>query len=65
MAATAPRDPRAGQLLETAHHELQANAGAITDVVVRQRYLSRNPDHRAIVLTWSAQRRENSGDSTG
>jgi len=47
-------DPRATELLESAHAELQATAAAIADAALRQSFLNNIPEHRAIVAAWAA-----------
>lgn len=46
-------DPRATELLESAHAELQATAAAIADAALRQSFLHNIPEHRAIVAAWA------------
>ena len=47
-------DPRAAELLASAHAELQARAATITDAALRQSFLSNVPHHREIVAAWAA-----------
>ena len=47
-------DPRAGELLASAHAELQARAATITDAALRESFLSNVPQHREIVAAWAA-----------
>ena len=54
-------DPRAGDLLITAHTELQARAAAITDAELLRSFLNNIPDHREIAVLCAARQRT-SGD---
>jgi tetratricopeptide (TPR) repeat protein len=47
-------DARARALLQSAHSELQAVAATLTEVTLRQSFLSAIPEHRAIVAAWAA-----------
>ena len=49
-------DPRAGELLASAHADLQARAATITDAALRESFLSNVPQHREIVATWQCSR---------
>ena len=46
-------DPRAAQLLGSAHAELLAEAVRITDAALRQSFLGNIPEHRAIMAEWT------------
>jgi len=48
----AANDPRAFNLLERAHGALQGQALAITDVALRDSFLTNIPEHREIVNAW-------------
>ena len=48
------RDPRAAEMLATAHRDLQAKAAALSDAALRDSFLNRIPEHRAIVAAWVA-----------
>jgi len=47
-------DPRAAELLDTAHSELQSRAAAITDATLRHSFLDNIPEHREIIAAWAA-----------
>ncbi len=47
-------DPRAAELLASAHAELQARAATISDAALRESFLGNVPHHRAIDDAWSA-----------
>ena len=49
-------DPRAGELLASAHADLQARAATITDAALRESFLSNVPQHREIVAAWQRSR---------
>jgi hypothetical protein len=46
-------DPRAAQLLGSAHAELLAEAVSIADAALRQSFLNNIPEHRAIMAAWT------------
>ena len=46
-------DPRAAELLASAHANLQAVAATITDLTLRQSYLDNIPEHREIEIAWA------------
>jgi len=46
-------DPRADAVLQRAWHALQAAAQAIADPALRQGYLDRVPEHRALARAWA------------
>jgi tetratricopeptide (TPR) repeat protein len=48
-------DPRAAEVLATAHTELKARAATITDAALRHSFLNNIPEHREIVAAWAAQ----------
>ncbi len=50
MAAS--QDPRAGEILETAHHLLQEQAAAIPYEEARRSFLEDIPSHRQILSLW-------------
>jgi class 3 adenylate cyclase len=45
-------DPRAGELLDSAHADLQARAATIADAALRESFLGNVPQHREIVAAW-------------
>jgi tetratricopeptide (TPR) repeat protein len=45
-------DPRAAEVLASAHAELQARAAAITDTALRHGFLNNVPEHREIVAAY-------------
>ena len=47
-------DPRAAELLASAHADLQARAATISDAGLRQSFLANVPHHREIVAAWAA-----------
>ena len=49
-------DPRAAEWLQRAHHTLMAKADAITDMALRQMFLTNIPHHVEIAALWSAHR---------
>ena len=54
QALAAAGDARAGQMLRSAHAELQASAASITQPGLRQSFLMNIPEHRDIVVAWQA-----------
>ena len=48
-------DPRAAEVLASAHADLQAVAATITDLTLRQSYLDNIPEHREIEVAWAQQ----------
>ena len=48
-------DARSATYLAQAHHALQTQANAMTDVALRHSFLTQIPEHRAIVAAWEAQ----------
>jgi tetratricopeptide (TPR) repeat protein len=45
-------DPRAGEVLASAHADLQARAAAISDATLRQSFLNNIPEHREIIAAF-------------
>jgi predicted ATPase/class 3 adenylate cyclase len=54
-------DPRASDMLASAHAALQSVAAMITDPMLRQSYLDNIPEHREIVAAWAAQQEATAG----
>jgi hypothetical protein len=48
-------DPRAAEVLATAHAKLQGRAATITDAALRESFLVNIPEHREIVAAWAAR----------
>jgi len=48
------QDPRAGEILETAHHLLQEQAAKITDEETLRSFLENIPSHRQIASLWQS-----------
>jgi len=55
LVLTAANDPRAAAWLHSAYGTLMAQADAITDVKLRQMFLTNIPPHRKVVALWLAQ----------
>ena len=47
-------DPRAAEMLASAHAELQARAATISDATLRESFVGNVPHHRAIAHAWAA-----------
>ena len=47
-------DPRAAQLLASAHADLLAEAITISDAALRKSFLNNIPEHRTIVSLWTS-----------
>ena len=47
-------DPRAAEMLTSAHAELQARVATISDAALRESFVGNVPHHRAIDDAWSA-----------
>lgn len=54
-------DPRAAELLASAHARLQTRAATITDAKLRLGFLNNIPEHREIVAAWTAHEATSSG----
>jgi class 3 adenylate cyclase/tetratricopeptide (TPR) repeat protein len=51
-------DPRVADVLAAVHAALQAHASTISDGALRQSFLDRVPENRAIVAAWAAAQKE-------
>ena len=54
---SANEDPRAGEILDAAYHQLQERAATIEDEDLRRSYLENVPHHREITALWEKQDR--------